>query len=88
MQAAVRVDLLSDLHPLLVLLFLVVIHVDELAILVYLLTDPLPDHIAVPDLEANLFGELVRLAEQPILEVHFLLLRHLGRRGVLRVRVD
>lgn len=87
MQAAVRVDLLSDLHPLLVLLFLVVIHVDELAILVYLLPDPLPDHIAVPDLEANLFGELVGLAEQSILEVHLLLLCHLGRRGVLRVRV-
>jgi hypothetical protein len=79
LQAAVRVDLLSDLHPLLVLLLLIVIHVDELAILVYLLTDPLPDHIAVPDLEANLFGELVGLAEQPILEVHLLLLGHLGR---------
>ena len=88
MQAAVRVDLLPDLHPLLVLLFLVVIHVDELAILVYLLTDPLPDDIAVPDLEAYLFGELVGLAEQSILEVHFLFLRHLGRRGVLRVGVD
>lgn len=67
------------MHPLLVLLLLIMIQVDELAIFVNLLTDALPDHIAVPDLKAYLFGKLVGLAEQPILEVHLLLLGHFGR---------
>ncbi len=77
LQAAVRVDLLSDLHPRLVLVLLIMIHVDELSCLVYLLPQSLPDHIAVPDLEANLLGELIGLAKQPILEVHLLFLGHL-----------